>query len=144
MKMKKFVSGLLLSSLILNGAVAPALANYNSMPSISAENVQNYTGLLIKNHCQYLCGNEQINNNSIVKSKLTSIEKNAEKALSVYQGTANPYVLFNADGYDMSDSKTVDALNSDAFYKNSQYIYDICLIVIIHLNTAYQLFGYQA
>ncbi len=133
MKMKKFVSGLLLSSLILNGAVAPALANYNSMPSISAENVQNYTGLLIKNHCQYLCGNEQINNNSIVKSKLTSIEKNAEKALSVYQGTANPYVLFNADGYDMSDSKTVDALNSDAFYKNSQYIYDICL--------AYSTFG---
>src|SRR5699024_11718909 len=64
---------------------------------------------------------------SIVKSKITSIEKNAQKALSVYQGTVNPYILFNADGYDMSDEKTVDVLNSDSFYKNSQYIYDIAL-----------------
>lgn len=125
--MKKFVSGLLLSSIILNGAVAPALAEYSSIPSLSAENVQNYTGLLIKNHCQYLCGNEQINNNDIVKSKITSIEKNAETALSAYQGTSNPYVLFNADGYDMSDDKTLNALTSDPFYKNSQYIYDIAL-----------------
>ena len=131
--MKKFVSGLLLSSMILNGAVAPALANYNSIPSLAAENIQNYTGLLIKNHCQYLCGNEEINNNSIVKSKISSIEKNAQTALSTYQGIDNPYVLFNVDGYDMSDEKTIDALNSDAYYKTSQYIYDIAL--------AYSTFG---
>ena len=133
--MKKLISSVLLSSMLLNAGMAPALAvsNYSQTTTAnetkSAVNAQEAANTLIRNHCQYLAGNAEMNQNAVVKSKLSAIEKNAEKALAAYQGVKNPYVMFSGDGYDMSDAKTVNAtpVTSDPFYKNAQYLYDMAL-----------------
>ena len=131
--MKKLISSGLLSSMLLNAGMSPALAvsNYSQTATAnetkSAVNAQEAANTLIRNHCQYLAGNAEMN--AVVKSKLSAIEKNAEKALAAYQGVKNPYVMFSGDGYDMSDAKTVNAppVTSDPFYKNAQYLYDMAL-----------------
>lgn len=133
--MKKLISSVLLSSMLLNAGMAPALAvsNYSQTATAnetkSTVNAQEAANTLIRNHCQYLAGNAEMNQNAVVKSKLSAIEKNAEKALAAYQGVKNPYVMFSGDGYDMSDAKTVNAtpVTSDPFYKNAQYLYDMAL-----------------
>lgn len=133
--MKKLISSVLLSSMLLNAGMAPALAvsNYSQTATAnetkSTVNAQEAANTLIRNHCQYLAGNAEMNQNAVVKSKLSAIEKNAEKALAAYQGVKNPYVMFSGDGYDMSDAKTVNAtpVTSDPFYKNVQYLYDMAL-----------------
>ena len=133
--MKKLISSVLLSSMLLNAGMAPALAvsNYSQTAAAnetkSTVNAQEAANTLIRNHCQYLAGNAEMNQNAVVKSKLNAIEKNAEKALTAYQGVKNPYVMFSGDGYDMSDAKTVNAspVTSDPFYKNAQYLYDMAL-----------------
>lgn len=127
--MKKLISGVLLSSILLNSGMTPALAVATYSQSASVDQTKNSATTLIQNHCQYLAGNAEMNKNAAVKSKLTSIEKNAEKAIAAYQGVQNPYVLFSGDGYDMSDAKTVKAnpVTSDPFYKTSQAIYDMAL-----------------
>lgn len=107
--MKKLISGVLLSSILLNSGMTPALAVATYSQSASVDQTKNSATTLIQNHCQYLAGNAEMNKNAAVKSKLTSIEKNAEKAIAAYQGVQNPYVLFSGDGYDMSDAKTVKA-----------------------------------
>ena len=133
--MKKLISSVLLSSMLLNAGMAPALAVSNYSQTATANetkntvNAQEAANTLIRNHCQYLAGNTEMNQNAVVKSKLSAIEKNAEKALAAYQGVKNPYVMFSGDGYDMSDAKTVNAtpVTSDPFYKNAQYLYDMAL-----------------
>ena len=133
--MKKLISSVLLSSMLLNAGMAPALAvsNYSQTATAnetkSTVNAQEAANTLIRNHCQYLAGNAEMNQNAVVKSKLSAIEKNAEKALAAYQGVKNPYVMFSGDGYDMSDAKIVNAtpVTSDPFYKNAQYLYDMAL-----------------
>lgn len=133
--MKKLISSVLLSSMLLNAGMAPALAvsNYSQTATAnetkSTVNAQEAANTLIRNHCQYLAGNAEMNQNAVVKSKLSAIEKNAEKALAAYQGVKNPYVMFSGGGYDMSDAKTVNAspVTSDPFYKNAQYLYDMAL-----------------
>lgn len=133
--MKKLISSVLLSSMLLNAGMTPVLAvsNYSQTTTAnetkSAVNAQEAANTLIRNHCQYLAGNTEMNQNAVVKSKLSAIEKNAEKALAAYQGVKNPYVMFSGDGYDMSDAKTVNAtpVTSDPFYKNAQYLYDMAL-----------------
>lgn len=133
--MKKLISGVLLSSILLNGGMAPALAvstysqTTTANPSKTTTDTKAAASILIQNHCQYLAGNAEMNSNAAVKSKLTAIEKNADTALVAYQGVKNPYVLFAGDGYDMSDAKTVNAspVTSDPFYKTSQALYDMAL-----------------
>lgn len=121
--------------MLLNAGMSPALAvsNYSQTATAnetkSAVNAQEAANTLIRNHCQYLAGNAEMNQNAVVKSKLSAIEKNAEKAFAAYQGVKNPYGMFSGDGYDMSDAKTVNAtpVTSDPFYKNAQYLYDMAL-----------------
>lgn len=133
--MKKLISGVLLSSILLNGGMAPALAvsTYSQTATTNTTkttaDTKTAASTLIQNYCQYLAGNAEMNGNTAVKSKLTSIEKNADTALAAYQGVKNPYVLFAGDGYDMSDAKTVNAspVTSDPFYKTSQALYDMAL-----------------
>lgn len=126
--MNKLISGVLLLSILLNGSISAFAVSTYSQTMIINE-TKNAASTLIQNYCQYLVGNAQINNNTVIRSKLSSIEKNAEKALAAYQGIQNPYVMFLGDGYDMSDTMTVDAspITSDPFYKNSQYLYDMAL-----------------
>lgn len=133
--MKKLISGVLLSSILLNSGMAPALAVSTYSQTATANttkttaDTKTAASTLIQNYCQYLAGNAEMNGNTAVKSKLTSIEKNADTALAAYQGVKNPYVLFSGDGYDMSDAKTVNAspVTSDPFYKTSQALYDMAL-----------------
>lgn len=133
--MKKLISGVLLSSILLNSGMAPALAVSTYSQTATANttkttaDTKTAASTLIQNYCQYLAGNAEMNGNTAVKSKLTSIEKNADTALAAYQGVKNPYVLFAGDGYDMSDAKTVNAspVTSDPFYKTSQALYDMAL-----------------
>ena len=84
---------------------------------------------LDENYITFLTGNEDINTLSDLKSKIYYIEKNGEKALSIYMGTNNPYQLFKGEAFNMSPNVTVDAnpQSSDSFYKNSQLIQDIAL-----------------
>lgn len=127
--MKKFVSGVLLSSMLLNGGAMPALAAAPSSQTVSVQQTKNASAVLIRNYVQYLAGNAQMNQNADVKSKLDAINKNAEKALAAYQGIQNPYQMFADEQFDMRDEKTVQAtpVTSNAFYKNSQALYDMAL-----------------
>ena len=81
--MKKFVSGVLLSSTLLNGGAMPALAAAPSSQTVSVQQTKNASAVLIRNYVQYLAGNAQMNQNADVKSKLDAINKNAEKALAL-------------------------------------------------------------
>ena len=127
--MKKFVSGVLLSSILLNSGAVPAMAAASSSQTVSVKETKNASEVLIRNYVQYLAGNAQMNQNADVKSKLDAIDKNAEKALAAYQGIKNPYQMFADEQFDMRDEKTVQAtpVTSDAFYKNLQSIYDMAL-----------------
>lgn len=127
--MKKFVSGVLLSSMLLNGGAMPALAAAPSSQTVSVQQTKNASAVLIRNYVQYLAGNAQMNQNTDVKSKLDAINKNAEKAIAAYQGIQNPYQMFADEQFDMRDEKTVQAtpVTSNAFYKNSQALYDMAL-----------------
>lgn len=127
--MKKFVSGVLLSSMLLNGGAMPALAAAPSSQTVSVQQTKNASAVLIRNYVQYLAGNAQMNQNADVKSKLDAINKNAEKALAAYRGIQNPYQMFADEQFDMRDEKTVQAtpVTSNAFYKNSQALYDMAL-----------------
>lgn len=95
--MKKLISGVLLSSILLNSGMAPALAVSTYSQTATANttkttaDTKTAASTLIQNYCQYLAGNAEMNGNTAVKSKLTSIEKNADTALAAYQGVKNPY-----------------------------------------------------
>lgn len=127
--MKKFISGVLLSSILMNGGAMPALAVEASSQTVSVNDIKNAAEILVRNYAQYLAGNVEMNQNADVKSKLSAIDQNAEKAIAAYQGGKNPYLMFKGDEFDMSDEKTVKAtpITSNAFYKNSQYLYDMAL-----------------
>ncbi len=127
--MKKLISGVLLSSILLNGGAMPAMAVATSSQTASVPETKNAASILIKNYSQYLAGSAEMNQNENVKSKLSAIDQDAEKAIAAYQGVKNPYQMFAGDAFDMSDEKTVKATpgNSNAFNKNAQYLFDMAL-----------------
>lgn len=127
--MKKLISGVLLSSILLNGGAMPAMAVATSSQTASVPETKNAASILIKNYSQYLAGSAEMNQNENVKSKLSAIDQDAEKAIAAYQGVKNPYQMFAGDAFDMSDEKTVKATpgNSNAFNKNAQYLFDMVL-----------------
>ncbi len=127
--MKKLISGVLASSILLGSGAVPAMAAEASAQTAAAPETKNAASVLLKNYSQYLAGSVEMNQNENVKAKLTAIEKDAEKAIAAYQGVKDPYHMFAGDAFDMSDEKTVKAEpgNSNAFNKNAQYLFDMAL-----------------
>ena len=127
--MKKLLCLAMSATFLMQNNALNVYANLNENKIPITIDVNKEINKLLLNYREYLVGNEQMNQLEEVQNKIKAIEKNGEKAISLYLGTKNPNQLFEGSQYDMSPLATINAVlpSSDSFNKTALLIQDIAL-----------------